>query len=398
MVTTFYPPYHFGGDALYVKSLSEALAELGHHVEVIHCEDAFNTVNHAKKTITSQVNNKVTVHRLKSRLGLLSAIFSQQTGKLGTKKKKIETILSQEFDVVHFHNISLVGGPEVLHYSKAPINLYTLHEHWLVCPTHILWKNNEYACDKPECFSCVLKSGIPPQLWRYTSLLQKALTNIDLFLSPSKFTAEQHKKLNIDDRIKILPLFSNLSPTSPRVSSISRPLFLFVGRVTKSKGIFPLLELMSSRSDCDLYVIGEGDYLAELKVKFSSCTHISFLGHIEQKELIKLYQNCTALILPSLAPETFGLTIVEAFSCGTPAIVKNAGGCSEIVKSSGAGFVYQNNDELLIAIEQVMNPKIREQLSIKARKTYEKEYTLASHLKNYLAIIEKIQQEKEISK
>ena len=33
MVTTFYPPYHFGGDALYVYRLSNALARRGHHVQ-----------------------------------------------------------------------------------------------------------------------------------------------------------------------------------------------------------------------------------------------------------------------------------------------------------------------------------------------------------------------------
>ncbi len=396
MVTTFYPPFHFGGDALYVKSLSEALSALGHHVEVIHCEDAFNTVNHAKKTIKPQPETKVKVHRLKSHLGLLSTLYSQQTGRLGSKKKKIKAILSQKFDVVHFHNISLVGGPEVLHYSNAPINLYTLHEHWLVCPTHILWKNNEYACDTPDCFRCVLKSGIPPQMWRYTSTLKKALTSIDLFLSPSKFTAEQHKKLNIDDRIKVLPLFSNLSPKPCKIQKTPRPVFLFVGRVTKSKGIISLLKVMCSRTDCDVLVIGEGDCLAELILEYGSCNHISFLGHIEQKELIKLYQNSTALILPSLAPETFGLTIVEAFSCGTPVIVKDSGGCSEIVAGSGAGFIYQNDDELIAAIEQMSDPKIRKELSIKARALYEKKYTLKKHLSHYLAIIENIQKEKGI--
>ncbi len=41
MVTTFYPPYNFGGDGIVVERLAAELADRGHHVEVIHCVDAF---------------------------------------------------------------------------------------------------------------------------------------------------------------------------------------------------------------------------------------------------------------------------------------------------------------------------------------------------------------------
>ena len=36
-LTTFYPPYSFGGDAMYIYRLSHALADAGHRVDVIHC-------------------------------------------------------------------------------------------------------------------------------------------------------------------------------------------------------------------------------------------------------------------------------------------------------------------------------------------------------------------------
>ena len=41
MVTTFFPPYHFGGDAVFVANLANLLAGAGHHVEVVHCVDSF---------------------------------------------------------------------------------------------------------------------------------------------------------------------------------------------------------------------------------------------------------------------------------------------------------------------------------------------------------------------
>ena len=42
MVTTFYPPFNFGGDGITVQRLANALAERGHEVEVVHCVDAFD--------------------------------------------------------------------------------------------------------------------------------------------------------------------------------------------------------------------------------------------------------------------------------------------------------------------------------------------------------------------
>jgi hypothetical protein len=42
MVTTFYPPFNFGGDGITVRRLVNTLAERGHHVEVVHCVDAFD--------------------------------------------------------------------------------------------------------------------------------------------------------------------------------------------------------------------------------------------------------------------------------------------------------------------------------------------------------------------
>ena len=42
MVTTFYPPFNFGGDGIFVRRLANLLAERGHHVEVAHCVEAFD--------------------------------------------------------------------------------------------------------------------------------------------------------------------------------------------------------------------------------------------------------------------------------------------------------------------------------------------------------------------
>src|SRR5262245_47361117 len=166
MVTTFYPPYHFGGDATYVRALSRALAALGHQVEVMHCVDAYRLKKWNE--LPDVIDDGIFVHRLKSPFGFISPLIRQQTGHPGLKSRAERAVFARPFDVVHFHNISLVGGPAIIRWSRAPVTIYTLHEHWLLCPTHIFWKNKSRPCDGPTCLRCSIVSGIPPQLWRYT--------------------------------------------------------------------------------------------------------------------------------------------------------------------------------------------------------------------------------------
>jgi glycosyltransferase involved in cell wall biosynthesis len=393
MVTTFYPPYHFGGDGTYVRALSEALVKRGHEVTVVHCEDAYRLAGNDPDVVNT--SSKVNVHTLKNRFGFLSPLITQQTGFPGLKHQALKDILEDKFDVVNFHNISLIGGPGIIKLSNARVNIYTLHEHWLLCPTHIFWKDGKMACDDRRCFSCCLKSGIPPQVWRYTSLIQNSIRKIDSFISPSNYTAEQHKSGGIKNPIKIIPLFSNLSPSEYQDESQGKMNFVTVGRITASKGIAELVKSFLKWPEFNLQVIGDGDQLQSLKGKYQKNRNIQFLGKIPQDLLIQLYRKATALILPSLAPETFGLTVVEAFACGVPAIVRVAGGNREIIDHNGAGYLYSNEDELKTAIECFnKDPDLRSRLGNQARSAYEKEYTAKKHIDAYLDLVFQIASEK----
>src|SRR5262249_48430944 len=156
MVTTFYPPYHHGGDATFVRGLSRALQAAGHEVEGGHCEDAYR-LRSPTRAVPAARDGGIVGHRLHAPPRLPSPLVTQQTGTPGLKAGKLRAILERDFDVVNFHNISLVGGPGMLSMSRAPVTLYTLHEHWLICPTHVLWKNGARTCDKPQCIRCCLR-------------------------------------------------------------------------------------------------------------------------------------------------------------------------------------------------------------------------------------------------
>lgn len=386
MVTTFYPPFHLGGDALYVQSLARALRGQGHEVEVVHCVDAFNIVGGKHTVRPAMTDDGVVVHRLHHALGWLSPLITQQTGRPGLKRKSLQELLDRDFDVIHYHNISLVGGPGVLALGRARAKLYSLHEHWLLCPTHVFWKNRERACDRPTCWSCCLRSGVPPQLWRLGGFMHRALEHVDLLLSPSEYTANRHRAGGISRPIEVLPLFSRLTvdpATAP--DNGRRPRYLFVGRVTASKGIRSLVELFAALPEYDLLVAGDGDLRGPLQAEFRGTSNIRFLGTMEAAELAALYAGATATVIPSLAPETFGLVAVESFACSTPVLALEAGGCGEVVRSSGAGFVCRDMHELRAAIHQLArNPQLAGDLGRLGRQAYERHYSERRHVDAYL--------------
>lgn len=392
MITTFYPPFSYGGDATYVQALSRSLSALGHVVDVIASTDAYRLRSPMPKTATPDPEDGVTIHRLEHRFGSAASLIAQQTGHAGLYSRQIKQLLSEPYDVIHYHNISLVGGPAVLSMGSARIKLYSLHEHWLVCPTHIFWKNRSEACALRTCFTCSIRSGIPPQLWRYTSLRDRHLSKVDRLLAPSAYTAERHRHYGVTRPISVLPLFSAINLKNAPTLRAKNDSFVFVGRVTASKGIEQFARVAASMPEIDFIVIGEGDLRHSLAVRYAAHSNIRFLGHVAQTELIDYYSRATAIIMPSVAPETFGLAIVEAAACATPAIVAAAsGGAAEIVSATGGGLLYIGDDELIGAINMlVADDTVRDRLGALARRGYENMYTRDHHLDAYLGEIDDI--------
>ena len=180
MVTTFYPPHHFGGDAMYVYRLSEALAERGHAVEVVHSVDAYRLQHPADPEVAFAHHPNVTRHPLESRRPRLAALASHQLGRPAFYRKRLRDVLERgAFDVIHYHNVSLLGAPGVLEMGRAPVKLYTANEYWLICPTHVLFAFDREACTERRCLACTVHYKRPPQAWRYTGALRRALRHVD---------------------------------------------------------------------------------------------------------------------------------------------------------------------------------------------------------------------------
>ena len=403
MVTTFYPPYSFGGDGMFVYRLSNLLAERGHSIDVIHCRDAYYALHPAEPVCEWPNHPRITLHSLKSKAGILSPLLTQQLGIPGLKAGKIKQILDEgRFDVIHYHNVSLIGGPKVLEYGRA-IKLYTTHEYWLLCPTHVLFKFNQEACVKPSCMTCQLSYRRPPQLWRYTGMMDRALRHLDAVISPSQFASDIHRHVGGTVEKTVIPMFIPTQPAqnqsnesvSVKPMSDQRPYFLYVGRLEKLKGLQEVIPFFTQQDRADLLVAGTGQYEAELKCLAQGSPHVTFLGSLPFERLRPLYADAVAVVVPSLCYETFGQVVAEAFSFKTPVIARNIGALSESVTMSGGGLLYRNDQELRDAIESLrVNPDLRAELGKRGHEAYRKQWTEEQHLDRYLALILRIGERK----
>jgi glycosyltransferase involved in cell wall biosynthesis len=396
-LTTFYPPYSFGGDAMYIYRLAHALGDGGHRVDVVHCADAYHLLHPGKPEIQFPEHPNVRVHSLSSRYPRLSPFVTQQTGYTGLKRRKILAILNaRPYDVVHFHNMSLIG-PEALTFEPKrarAVKLYTTHEHWLICPTHVLWKFNRLPCDKPECIRCTLMAKRPPQWWRYTRLLEKASRCVDQFVAPSRFTARMHAQRGFPQPVAHLPYFieradGDWKNSGPRPQE--KPYFLFVGRLEIIKGLQTLIALWNRVSGADLLVAGTGNYEGELRRMAAGNSHIKFLGALSQKQLGNLYYHAVACILPSITYETFGMIIIEAFARKTPVIVRDLGAFPEAIRDSGGGFIYRTDEELLDAIQRIAHtPALRAELGESGYRAFVKCWSKEAHMGLYFDFLQRI--------
>jgi glycosyltransferase involved in cell wall biosynthesis len=396
MITTFYPPYNFGGDGIFVHRLSNELAQRGHQVEVIHCLDSHRLLAKSKPSATDNNHYNVTVHRLKSRFGFLSPLATQQTGFPLFKASRIRDILNKGFDVIHFHNISLVGGPGILKYGEA-IKLYTMHDYWLVCPTHVLFRFRQSVCAHPRCFLCTLVYKRPPQWWRYSDLLKKAAQHVDAFISLARFPINIQQKMGLHVPMTHLPPFIS-SPEAPTLvtelpvdKEEEKPYFLFVGRLEKLKGLQTIIPIFRCYPKAKLLIAGSGTWAEKLHNLAKGSPNIQFLDYLPYQKLKALYRKAVAVIIPSLCFEVFPLVVLEAFAEQTPVVMRNLGEMPKIIEESKGGCLYDTQEELIEAMDRLLaSSSYRNELGLSGYWAYRQKWTAELHLQSYLAMIHEI--------
>lgn len=387
-VTTFYPPHNFGGDGIGIQRLVRALARRGIHNTVILDTDAFTQLAGRVPEAASPEPN-VELVPLSSSLPRLSLLAVQQLGRPVAHAARLRELLGNgRFDIVHFHNVSLMGGPAVWSYGDA-LKLDFAHEHWLVCPSHVLWRHGRELCTGRECLRCQLNHRRPPQLWRHTSLLERHGRSVDAFVAMSEFSRAKHREFGFPFEMDVLPYFlpEELdAPTPPRPQA--RPYFLFVGRLERIKGLDDVLPLLREFPEADLLVAGTGEHENALRELGRELPNVRFLGRVSEDALRGLYAHCEALVVPSICFETFGIILIEAFRAGAPVIARRLGPFPELVETSGAGELFGTPDELRAALRRALTQTDRRaRLSAGGRAAFAERWSERAVLPRYFELV-----------
>lgn len=398
MVTTFFGGQSFGGDAAYVDRLARALLRRGHEVHVVHCADSFHAVRGKHPLRPYEPPTGLVVQRLESPLGRLSPVATQLTGKPYFKAEALrKAIEAVDVDVVHFHNISLVGGPGVLHMGKRAVRLMTAHEHWLICPMHLLWKYDKKRCDGPNCVRCSLVGRRPPQVWRATGMIDRGLQQLDALVFPSRHALEEHRQRGIGAPLVHLPYFlpddwSGGIEDQP-IEPTERPYLAAAGRLVKMKGFQRLIPMMRYLPEADLRIAGTGPYESHLRELARDLPNVRFEGLLGGSDLARLFHGARAVVVPSLFPETFGYVVLEAFAVQTPVVVHNGGGAlQETGVLSGGGLGYDTDAELLLCLRRMVHDdELREELADRGFAMRAGEWSERAHLDRYFDLIRGVQ-------
>ncbi len=90
--------------------------------------------------------------------------------------------------------------------------------------------------------------------------------------------------------------------------------------------------------------VRDKDYFEELKKDIDG-DQIRWVGEVDFREKVDLYQHAKAFLFTIQWEEPFGLVMIEAMACGTPVIAYNRGSVPEIIKDGVTGFIIDPDDE-----------------------------------------------------
>jgi glycosyltransferase involved in cell wall biosynthesis len=105
------------------------------------------------------------------------------------------------------------------------------------------------------------------------------------------------------------------------------PTVLFVGKLSREKGVDLLLEALG-RLDARAVIVGFGPERASWEKRAGG--RVLFTGALEHRHLAHLWPLADVSVTPSVFPESFGMVAAEAASCGSPPLVARHSGLAEV--------------------------------------------------------------------
>jgi glycosyltransferase involved in cell wall biosynthesis len=327
--------YQFGGgeDAV-VRDEIEMLLKHGHSVELLEQDN--DGIEGARGNLKASVS---LFYSARSRARIKDAI--------------------QDFrpDLLHVHNWFPMLSPSIVleaDQSALPI-VQTLHNFRMVCANSLLYRNGAV------CTDCVGKAfplggalhgcyrGSRPGSALVTAAFAfhrwtRVWDRVDMFIAVSAFQRSILVSGGFPpDRVVVKPNFSGSG--EPLADCGAKDTALFVGRLSPEKGIRTMLSAWeSTKMPLRLRIVGDGPLADEVRSLASKNGSVEYLGPLPPGAVYREMETARFLVFPSEWYETFGRTIVEAFSRSTPVLAADLGGVRELVEEGVTGFCFPPGD------------------------------------------------------
>jgi glycosyltransferase involved in cell wall biosynthesis len=435
-VLNHFLPYQTAGTEVYTCALSKQLQKRGVEVKIV-------IPHYGKRESSNYVYDDLFVHQYAEPSIVDRSLIMGLRAPDGLIYFD-EIIRHERPDIIHFHEIVGSNGITIKHVQLAKRSsakvLMTFHLAGYSCKTGTLFHLGKSECngviDLQKCSICHLQSigngKIASTLTVVSAILHYFSFNTILWKNKlgtalgtisviSKFKQDLHSLFSLCDSVisitdwyqKILIVnglnenkitvikqglpFDNRQKISSENVSFHKPLkLIFLGRINKSKGLHLLLEALDAIQPnlVELSIFGSTDdsyFESYLKEVIAFKKNISWIGKLNQKDVIKTLQQHDILCLCSTLSEMSALVIQEAFAAGIPVLASNVYGNAEQIQHNHNGLLFQFNnvDDLKIQILRCINePDLITNLSknIKTPRSFEEVaeeyYTLYKSLLN----------------
>lgn len=363
----------------------EVLKSRGHEVAVFSMHHSKNIESPWNKYFLSSVGY-TSEHSLWEKFkGAFRMFFSWEA------KSKINKLLDDfQPEVVHIHNIYHQLSPTILFQIKKrniPI-VMTVHDFKLINPNHSMFLNGKFydRCRDKKFYQCFLDKSVKNSYGKsflamleayWHSFLGTYEKNIDKYIVPSEFVKNILVERGIrEEKIEVLRhfIFENNSICGEKNSekkdeSREKPYALYIGAVSKNKGVKDLIDIFRNMQKLELCVAGnlEDDF------QWENFPNVKYFGFLNRSQLNSAIKKSHCLVSGSRLPETFGLIALEGLSFGKPFFGFKSGAYQEIVTNEKNGFLVERKNELKNALENFSEGKISFNCE-KIKKTAQKEF------------------------
>jgi glycosyltransferase involved in cell wall biosynthesis len=206
-------------------------------------------------------------------------------------------------------------------------------------------------------------------------LIKRAIKNADKIIAVSKFTAlEIISSVKIDEKkiqvihegVSFMPQ-SNYRPNLLLSLGINKPYFVYCGAAYPHKNLEKLIKAFiefntNNSRRWQLVLVGRSDYFYQRLQNQTKDPDVIFSGYLPDSDLSHVYRNCFCFVIAS-AYEGFGLTPLEAQSCGAPVLSARASSLPEVLAESALYFSPNDVSKISNAMSAItQNLELRQKL------------------------------------